>query len=859
MRRRRSLPLLFAALPLGAVLALSAAARADTVGTAGAVNTATSGTPPGAPTRVIEIGTQVVANEKIQTTATGSVQVLFIDKTTLNVGPNSTLVIDRFVYNPATTKGELALSLGKGVVRVVGGIATHSEGATIRTPVAAIGLRGGIAIISHSGAKGTQAILGFGRMSVTSLCGAANCTPTTVDVSRPGYGVSVAGLNSPPSSPGRASSQELAQANGQLTSHGGQSGGASQQPTDSQAQSYNVGTPNSPGALIVQTASQGRANALTIANATRQTVQQGAQNSASTGTATRVVIQNVIQALTQVKPPPVTPPPIVPPPIVPPPIVPPPIIPPVVPAPTATYAMVTQGPFSTSTGASPVPYLTGAFAGSGNFTVSPILGYQAGGLNPDGTPNTTSRQFQAGLSVTGQGRSQNATLFVMTSAISNAPNVGFTQAGGFTGVTMRNQAGWYGLAGGSVSSATPTSAPNTVPTMNGVPIASYALNNANTNLLTGTVSNSQSSNFVKPASANYTFNPVTVGTATTSANNHPTLTLNGYVGGVMVTATGGVQGAPTNFTKPYVITNPTNNPGNVSILLPGDSSEMLAIFNVASLPGAPNGAMKNSVYVFGSLNGNGLTGLNGARGTYVNPSNFAARDAAVFDNGANIPVSLRSNGESPLSTVGFANQQLVTAESVGANTSAFLTSISTLPVGQSVQPCACTTQWGFWSAFNGATNNNGQLTFEDQGVLLLWVAGTQSLAGTLPVTGMATYTGHAIASIASSANPGATSYLAAGALSATANFATRTGTVSITGLDGTNYAGTAAQAAGAPATFAGSLNAVSGITGRTATLAGSFFQGTGSTPAYSEIGGSLILNGTGNYLGSGIFLGGKKP
>ena len=309
MRRTRSLPLLFAALPLGAVLALSAAARADTVGTAGAVNTATSGTPPGAPTRVIEIGTQVVANEKIQTTATGSVQVLFIDKTTLNVGPNSTLVIDRFVYNPATTKGELALSLGKGVVRVVGGIATHSEGATIRTPVAAIGLRGGIAIISHSSAKGTQAILGFGRMSVTSVCAATNCTPTTTDVSRPGFVVKVAGLNLQPSSPGRASSQELAQANGQLTSQGGQSGGASQQPTDNQAQSYNVGTPTSPGAPIIQTASQGRANALTVANAMGQTVQQGAQNSASTGTGTRVAIQNLIQALTPVTPPPVTPPP----------------------------------------------------------------------------------------------------------------------------------------------------------------------------------------------------------------------------------------------------------------------------------------------------------------------------------------------------------------------------------------------------------------------------------------------------------------------------------------------------------------------------------------------------------------------
>ena len=68
--------------------------------------------------------------------------------------------------------------------------------------------------------------------------------------------------------------------------------------------------------------------------------------------------------------------------------------------------MVTRGPFSTSTGASPVPYLTGAFAGSGGFTVSPlpIHGYQSGGFNPDGTPNTTSRQFQAGLSVTGRAR-----------------------------------------------------------------------------------------------------------------------------------------------------------------------------------------------------------------------------------------------------------------------------------------------------------------------------------------------------------------------------------------------------------------------------------------------------------------------
>ncbi len=34
--------------------------------------------------------------------ATGSVQLVFIDKTTLNIGPNSTLVIEKFVFDPAT-------------------------------------------------------------------------------------------------------------------------------------------------------------------------------------------------------------------------------------------------------------------------------------------------------------------------------------------------------------------------------------------------------------------------------------------------------------------------------------------------------------------------------------------------------------------------------------------------------------------------------------------------------------------------------------------------------------------------------------------------------------------------------------
>jgi hypothetical protein len=400
-----------------------------------------------------------------------------------------------------------------------------------------------------------------------------------------------------------------------------------------------------------------------------------------------------------------------------------------------------------------------------------------------------------------------------------------------------------------LSSATPTTAANTVPTMNGAPIAGFALNNTNTNPLTGTVTNSQSSNFVQTGTSNYTFNPVTVGNPTTLANNHPTLALNGYVGGVMVTGTGGSLGAPTNFTKPYVITNFNNDPGNVSILLPGASSEMLATFNVGA-KNAPAGAMTNSLYVFGSLNGNTGNVLNGARGTYVNPSNFAARDAAVSVNGVDIPVSLRTDGTSPLTPVGFANQQLVTASSVGANTAKFLTSISST----AVKPCACdSTQWGFWSASTGANNPNGQLAFEDQGVLLLWVAGVPTTAGALPKGGTATYTGHAIANIAN--GTAGLTYLAAGGFSNTVNFGTHTGAVSITGLDGASYAGTVALTPMATTFGTAAASPLLGsIGGRTAAINGSFFRGgpTNISPAYGEMGGSLILNGAG-YLGSGIF------
>lgn len=138
---------------LGAVgLLIPHAGRADTVGTAAAVKPASTGTPPGGSARTLQVGTGIVSKERIETTGTGSLQIMFNDKSTLTIGPNSNLVIDDFVYNPNAGSGKFAASLTKGALRFVGGQISHTAGATINTPVASLGIRGGAALITHDAA-----------------------------------------------------------------------------------------------------------------------------------------------------------------------------------------------------------------------------------------------------------------------------------------------------------------------------------------------------------------------------------------------------------------------------------------------------------------------------------------------------------------------------------------------------------------------------------------------------------------------------------------------------------------------------------------------------------------------------------
>jgi hypothetical protein len=134
------------------------------------------GKPPNENERILRIGIDVQANELITTAANDRAHLVFLDGSALTVGPNARLAIDRFVYDPNTQRGELAINATKGVFRLVGGKISKNTPITITTPSSTIGIRGGITIFSVTQVQ-TIANFVFGS-SMTVTAGGLTQTAT---------------------------------------------------------------------------------------------------------------------------------------------------------------------------------------------------------------------------------------------------------------------------------------------------------------------------------------------------------------------------------------------------------------------------------------------------------------------------------------------------------------------------------------------------------------------------------------------------------------------------------------------------------------------------------------------------------
>jgi hypothetical protein len=213
---------------------------AQNMGRVGAANPEATGAPPGAAPRTLTIGTNVVYKERVRTSAQGSTQIMLPDSSTLNVGRNSNIVIDEYVYDPSAGTGKMIATVSKGVMRFVGGQISHTAGVTINTPTATLGIRGGVATVMYpippgfagsdprlAGATGELVIGHVGSVVIRN-----NVSEVIV---RPGYMTWVSGPNDPIPEPFPIPDALLQKLLALLTSGPGQHGGVTDLPTDDMA------------------------------------------------------------------------------------------------------------------------------------------------------------------------------------------------------------------------------------------------------------------------------------------------------------------------------------------------------------------------------------------------------------------------------------------------------------------------------------------------------------------------------------------------------------------------------------------------------------------------------------------------
>jgi hypothetical protein len=166
----------------------------QTVGKTAAVNPAASSAG-----RTLTLGSEIIHRQRINTDTGGSLQLLFLDRTTLNIGPNSDVLIDEYVFDPATNTGKMSVSLGKGLMRFVGGQISHNGNAQVKTPTAVIGIRGAVGTFSYDprtkitsvsnecrqctltlfGSNGQTMLIPPGQTATVSSDGSAKTAPTT--------------------------------------------------------------------------------------------------------------------------------------------------------------------------------------------------------------------------------------------------------------------------------------------------------------------------------------------------------------------------------------------------------------------------------------------------------------------------------------------------------------------------------------------------------------------------------------------------------------------------------------------------------------------------------------------------------
>lgn len=146
------------------------------VGIASVVNGEPRSQQPNAAERILHIGNDMIAEEIIKTGANDRAHIVFLDGSTLTVGTNSQITIDKFVYDTSKKTGVLSFNASRGMFRYVGGAISKTSEVTVKSPSATMGIRGGIGVFSIDTNGDSTAALLFGKSLVVTAQGVSKIT-----------------------------------------------------------------------------------------------------------------------------------------------------------------------------------------------------------------------------------------------------------------------------------------------------------------------------------------------------------------------------------------------------------------------------------------------------------------------------------------------------------------------------------------------------------------------------------------------------------------------------------------------------------------------------------------------------------
>ena len=96
------------------------------------------------PTRELKTGDKIYLNETIFAGADSGTQILLLDQSTFTIGSDSEVVMDTFIYDPATNDGKIVASVKQGSLKVISGLISkkNPESLTVKVPEGTLGSRG---------------------------------------------------------------------------------------------------------------------------------------------------------------------------------------------------------------------------------------------------------------------------------------------------------------------------------------------------------------------------------------------------------------------------------------------------------------------------------------------------------------------------------------------------------------------------------------------------------------------------------------------------------------------------------------------------------------------------------------------